>query len=386
MLQSKLSLFLFIPLIIFSCKATDGEGQNPGTNMPAHTGKSFPLETIIMPEGFEIEIYAEVDNARSLCLSPSGTLFVSNRGGNKVYAVRDLNGDGKGDSVYVIDKGLRMPNGVAFKDGDLYVAEVSRILRYKNIEANLHNPPKPEVVYDQYPSDRHHGWKYIAFGPDGMLYVPVGAPCNICNSEKAIYASITKLDVNNPGDPEIIASGVRNTVGFAWHPDTGELWFTDNGRDHMGDEMPPCELNRLSEPGQHFGFPFCHGGDYADPEFGHLGNCKDYVSPVQNLGPHVAALGMEFYEGNQFPATYHKQVFIAEHGSWNRTLKIGYRITLVTLEGNTSTGYEPFAYGWLDEKEQSAWGRPVDVINTPDGSLLVSDDQAGLVYRIFYSL
>lgn len=354
-------------------------------SMPALTeqSKKLPLEKIRMPGGFSIEVYAEVDNARSLALSPSGTLFVSNRNGDKVYAVRDEDGDNKADKKWIIASGLNMPNGVAFKDGDLYVAEVNRVWRYPDIENNLAKPPKPVLVTDAYPDKTHHGWKYIAFGPDGKLYIPVGAPCNICESEE-IFATITRINPDGSGR-EIVARGVRNTVGFTWHPVTKQLWFTDNGRDMMGDDLPPCELNYAPREGLHFGYPYCHGGTIKDPEFGHKRPCKDFVPPVQNLGPHVAPLGLKFYTGNMFPEMYRNQIFIAEHGSWNRSKKIGYRVTLVKVDNNNrSLGYEVFADGWLDDATQRVWGRPVDVLVMPDGSMLVSDDHANVVYRITY--
>lgn len=343
---------------------------------------NLPLKEIKLPKGFSIDVYAEVPNARSLCISENGILFVGNRTEDRVYAVVDEDGDNFAERRYLIDKGLNMPNGVALKDGDLYVAEVNRILRYRDIEKNLSNPPEAEVVYDKFPTDKHHGWKYIAFGPDGNLYVPVGAPCNICESEKEVYASITKLDVNNP-NPEVIAKGVRNTVGFTWHPETKELWFTDNGRDWLGDDEPPCELNHLKKEGQHFGYPYCHGGNISDPEFGSKFPCDDFRKPVQNLGPHVAPLGLKFYTGKMFPESYKNQILIAEHGSWNRSTPIGYRISMVTLSGDRSLGYSTFASGWL-RSNGKAWGRPVDVLIIPDGSMLVSDDKAGVVYRIVY--
>lgn len=343
------------------------------------------LSTIKLPEGFNIEIYAEVPNARSMVLSEHGILFVGNRTEDKVYAVQDSDGDNKAEKRYVIDEGLNMPNGVALKDGNLFVAEVNRILRYDNIESNLENPPEPVVVYDQYPTEKHHGWKYIAFGPDGLLYVPVGAPCNIClNEDKPIYAAITRLDVNNPS-PEIIAHGVRNTVGFDWNPEDGSLWFTDNGRDLMGDDIPPCELNHLTTNGQHFGYPFCHGGDIPDPEFGVGKDCQDFEPPVVRFMAHVAPLGMVFYTGAMFPSAYNNHIFVAQHGSWNRSKKSGYKVMLIEHDGAKAEKVSVFAEGWLNEETQAAWGRPVDVINMPDGAILVSDDYAGLVYRISYS-
>ncbi|MBX2941943.1 MAG: sorbosone dehydrogenase family protein [Cyclobacteriaceae bacterium] len=350
----------------------------------SETSAQLPLNTIKLPPGFSISVYAEVDNARSMVLSPSGTLYVGNRSGDKVYAVRDTDGDYKADKRWVIASGLNMPNGVAFKDGDLYVAEVSRILKFKDIENHLSNPGTPEVVYDKYPTETHHGWKYIAFGPDGKLYIPVGAPCNICAPEKPIYASITRMNADGT-DMEIYASGIRNTVGFTWHPETKNLWFTDNGRDMMGDDVPPCELNSAPQAGMNFGYPYCHGGTIKDPEFGDKKPCSDFTPPIQNLNAHVAPLGVKFYTGNMFPAEYKNQIFIAEHGSWNRTLKSGYLVSRVKIENGKSVGYETFAEGWLNHDTQEAWGRPVDILVMPDGSMLVSDDQGGMIYRIAYS-
>jgi glucose/arabinose dehydrogenase len=346
--------------------------------------KQLPLDSIKLPEGFSIEIFAEVNNARSLAISPSGTVFVGNKDGDKVYAVKDTDGDFKADKKWVIDSGLNQPNGVAFKDGHLYVAEINRIVKYENIESTLDSPPDPVVVNDTYPSETHHGWKYIAFGPDGKLYVPVGAPCNICESEDSIFNSITRINEDGSGK-EIYAKGVRNTVGFTWHPVTNELWFTDNGRDMMGDDIPPCEFNHAPQAGMHFGYPYCHGGTIKDPEFGDKHACSEFIAPAQPLGAHVAPLGVKFYTGKMFPEVYTNQAFIAEHGSWNRSKKIGYRISLVKIKDNKeSAGYETFASGWLDEKEGKAWGRPVDILVLPDGSMLVSDDHAGVIYRISY--
>ncbi|MBL7864554.1 MAG: sorbosone dehydrogenase family protein [Cyclobacteriaceae bacterium] len=344
---------------------------------------SLPLNTIKLPPGFSISVYAEVDNARSMAISPAGTLFVGNRNEDKVYAVQDTNGDQVADKKWVLASGLNMPNGVAFRDGALYIAENSKISRLDGIESRLGNPGKPTVIYDKYPTESHHGWKYIAFGPDGKLYIPVGAPCNICESKDPVYASITRMNPDGSG-LEVFASGVRNTVGFTWHPETKEIWFTDNNRDSMGDDLPPCELNTAPKAGMHFGYPYCHGGTIADPEFGKKRPCADLVSPAKNLGPHVAPLGLKFYTGNMFPDTYKGHLFIAEHGSWDRSKKVGFKVTLVKLNGNQATTYEPFAYGWLNESDQKAWGRPVDVLVLKDGSMLVSDDRAGVIYRITY--
>ncbi len=350
---------------------------------PTVGAERLPLETVKLPPGFSISIYASnVPNARSMTLSPNGTLFVGTRTAGTVYAVLDRDRDGTADEVIVIAKGLNMPNGVAFRDGALYVAEVSRILRYDRIEASLYNPPAPVVVNRGFPTDRHHGWKFIRFGPDGKLYVPVGAPCNVCNPTDERYAAIWRMEPDGTG-LERFARGVRNTVGFDWHPDTNELWFTDNGRDWMGDDQPPDELNRAPRPGLHFGFPYCHGTNVPDPLYGAKRRCEEFTPPAVELGPHVASLGMRFYTGAMFPKSYRGQIFIAEHGSWNRSTPVGYRITLVRLRGNRAVSYDVFADGWL--RGGRAWGRPVDVLVMPDGALLVSDDHAGAIYRISYT-
>lgn len=337
---------------------------------------------IKLPPGFRISIYADnIPNARSMELSESGILFVSTRTAGNVYALIDNNNDFKVDEVITIASGLDMPNGVALKDGDLYVAEVSRVIKFPQIEKNLRNNPTYIVVRDDFPTARSHGWKFIKFGPDGKLYVPVGAPCNICLSEDQRFASIMRMNPDG-SELEIFAHGVRNTVGFDWHPITNELWFTDNGRDMLGDDIPPDELNHAPVKGLHFGYPFLHGKNILDPEFGSQADTSLYTKPAQELGPHVAALGMEFYTGQMFPEEYRNQIFIAEHGSWNRSKKIGYRVSLVRLKGNNVVSYEPFAEGWL--KGETVSGRMVDIEQMPDGSLLVSDDFANVIYRITY--
>jgi glucose/arabinose dehydrogenase len=349
---------------------------------PAGIKEKAMLTTIRMPPGFKISTFTDsVPGARSLAMGSSGVLFVGTRQMGQVYAVLDQNADGKADRVVTIAERMNQPNGVALYEGDLYVAEVSRILRFRKIESRLDNPGPPEVVYAQFPKTLSHGWKFIRFGPDGKLYVPVGAPCNVCLSEDPVFATITRLDRDGSAF-EIYTRGVRNTVGFDWHPRTGQLWFTDNGRDWMGDDQPPDELNRVTMPGEHFGFPYCHGGTIADPEFGGTQSCSQFTAPAAPLGPHVAALGMRFYTGRMFPEAYHEQIFIAEHGSWNRSQKIGYRISLVRLKEDKVVAYEPFAQGWLNG--ENTWGRPVDLEQMADGSLLVSDDQTGMIYRITY--
>ena len=340
----------------------------------------IPVERIRLPPGFEISVFADnVPNARSMALGKGDVLFVGTRTVGKIYAVRHR--DGRATQVLTIASGLNMPNGVAVRDGALYVAEVSRVLRFDAIESRLDNPPAPVVVTEVFPRDAHHGWKFIRFGPDGLLYVPVGAPCNICEPDPGRYALISRIRPDGSGY-EVVARGVRNTVGFDWNPETRELWFTDNGRDWMGDDLPSDELNHAPRAGLHFGYPYCHQGDTPDPEFARGHACSEFIAPVLNLGPHVAALGMRFYTGNQFPAKYRNNVFIAEHGSWNRSKKTGYRIQRVTVSGGQAVRHEVFADGWL--QGDTAWGRPVYIEVMRDGSLLVSDDHAGAIYRISY--
>lgn len=341
------------------------------------------LKLIKLPDGFRIHLFAGgVTGARSLTRGKNGVIFVGTRRTGKVYAVVDEDGDFRADRIYTIARGLFMPNGVAFHAGALYVAEVNRVIRLDNIETRLSDPPPPVVVNDHFPSEALHGWKFIRFGPDGKLYVPVGAPCNICEPDFSRYANIMRMNADGSG-LEIFATGVRNSVGFDWHPRTRELWFTDNGRDMLGEDVPPDELNRAPRKGMNFGYPYCHGGDIPDPVYGKKHSCDEFTPPVQKLGAHHAALGMRFYTGKQFPAEYRDQIFIAEHGSWNRRVPAGYRIALVRLNGNKAVGYETFAGGWLQGSQ--AWGRPVDLMVMPDGSLLVSDDRADAIYRISYS-
>jgi len=338
------------------------------------------LNELTLPPGFRIAVYAaDVPNARQMALGPPGVVFVGSNAAGKVYAVVDR--DGGNRTVHVVASGLNMPSGIAFRDGALYVAAVNRILRYRDVARDPAHPPKPEVVTDAYPSDAHHGWKFIAFGPDGRLYVPVGAPCNICTPPGPLHATITRLDLAG-GRPEVVARGVRNSVGFDFDPASGDLWFTDNGRDWLGDDQPPDELNHLTKVGEHFGFPFCHGNGLRDPEHNAGHACSEFTPPARELGPHVASIGMRFYTGRMFPEKYRGGVFIAEHGSWNRSTPIGYRVSFVKVENGRATSYEPFAAGWL--KGGAASGRPADVLVMPDGALLVSDDKAGRIYRITY--
>jgi len=343
--------------------------------------KKYGLDQIKLPAGFSISVFAQVPDARSMCWGEKGTLFVGNRDRDKVYAVVDNNNDGRADKVYVIASKLNMPCGVAFRNGSLYVAEVSRITRYDNIESSLANPPKAVVVHDKLPTEKHHGWKFISFGPDGKLYVPIGAPCNICMPD-SVHACIARMNPDGTGF-EVFARGIRNSVGMAWDPQTKDLWFTDNGRDNLGDDIPNCELNHAPHAGMHFGYPFCHQGDILDPEYGKGKNCSDYTAPAQKMGPHVAPLGLRFYNGSQFPADYKNRMFIAQHGSWNRTIPDGYRVMMATINKDKVVKYEPFAEGWL-QNNKKVIGRPVDIEIAKDGSLLISDDQQGAIYKVTY--
>lgn len=390
--QALLSKWIFLSAVLLcsvSCKQEKKADQAKEVPLVQYDEpkSQLPIDRLRLPEGFKIEVYADsVDGARSMAMGDDGTLFVGTRNENKIYAIQDRDKDFRADNIIVLDTTLEVPNGVAYKDGSLYVAEVSRLLRYDDIESQLNNPPKPKVVYDDYPTEFHHGWKYIAFGPDDKLYVPVGAPCNICDSTVSDkrFASITRMD-SDGSNREIYAQGVRNSVGFTWHPETKEMYFTDNGRDMLGDDIPPCELNRVTEAGQHFGYPYCHGGVVKDPEFGDQRPCSDFVAPFQALGAHVAPLGVKFYTGDMFPEKYKQYAFIAEHGSWNRSKKVGYKISLVHLQDNEAVGYETFLEGWLDEAEQERFGRPVDLLFLDDGSLLISDDFGDAIYRVTYS-
>jgi glucose/arabinose dehydrogenase len=351
---------------------------------------SVPLDRIALPPGFSIAVYAEgVQSAREMALGDRGTVFVGSRQGGQVFAVTDSDGDHKADAVTTIATGLNTPSGLAFHDGSLYVAEISRITRYDDIEAHLEKPPAPVVVIDTLPTETHHGWKFIAFGPDGLLYVPVGAPCNVCERpDDERFATILRMKPDG-SNMEIFARGVRNSVGFDWHPVTRELYFTDNGRDNLGDDLPSDELNYAPRPGMNFGFPYCHQGDTPDPALGAKHPCSDFTPPVVKLGAHVAAIGMTFYTGSMFPPEYRNRAIIAQHGSWNRTTPVGYRVMTVAVDRGRSTAYEPLATGWLREENPAGGnavaGRPTDVLVLADGSLLVADDLANVLYRISYA-
>ena len=340
------------------------------------------LGLIDLPDGFNITVYAEgVENARQLARGDAGTVFTGSRRAGKVWAVTDADGDHHAEQVRLIASGLNMPSGLEFRNGALYVAEVQRILRYDGIETRLDEPPEPVLVTGDLPDKKHHGWKYLRFSPDDRLYIPLGVPCNVCDEEG--FGEIRHMSPNG-GEMVTFARGVRNSVGLAFHPGNGQLWFTDNGRDHLGDDLPADELNHAPGPGLHFGFPYCHQGDLPDEEFGQDRDCAEYTAPVANLDPHGAALGLAFYTGDMFPPVYRNRLFIVQHGSWNRSEKIGYRILVLDVEPDgTVLKNEVFASGWL--QGQQAWGRPNDVFVMPDGALLVADDYADVIYRISYS-
>jgi glucose/arabinose dehydrogenase len=339
----------------------------------------LPIPQLKLPKGFKIEVFASgIANARTLRLGDKGTVFVSNRLLDKVYAIVDK--DGKRETK-VIASGLDRPNGLAFHKGALYIAEGTRITRLDKIEDNLTDPPKPVVVYDDLPNHVSHGWRYIGIGPDEKLYINVGAPCNICEPPDA-NAQIRRLNLDGSG-AEVVARGIRNSVGFDWHPVSKQLYFTEHGRDWLSEDLPEDELNRVTKIGQHFGFPYCHNGTFTDREMGWGRSCDEFEKPVALMGPHSAVLGMRFYTGKMFPSQYRNAIFIARHGSWNRTKKIGGDVVVVMLSKDGSVrSQQPFLTGFLQNNQYS--GRPVDVQVMKDGSMLVSDDYAGAVYRITY--
>jgi glucose/arabinose dehydrogenase len=360
----------------------------------ASAGQTPPLGALVVPEGFHADVFADnVENAREMTLGPQGTVFVGSLTAGKVYAVVDR-GDHKAERVVVIASGLKQPNGVAMRNGALYVATASRLLRFDDIEKHLDAPPAPVTVRDNLPNpDQGHLWKFIAFGPDDLLYMSVGSTCNIC-APAAMTAAIVRMKPDGSG-MEVFAEGVRNSVGFDWHPVTHELWFTDNGRDMLGDDVPNDELNIAPKAGLHFGFPYCHQGDVPDPEFGAQRACSTTESPVLKLGAHVAAIGFTCYTGKMFPANYRNAAIIAEHGSWNRTPPSGYRVMVAHTDGRRVAGYEPLVDGFLPGMKsgsapggwaagKAAIGRPADVLEMPDGSILVSDDSGNRLIRVSY--
>lgn len=367
--MKKLSLIILsLSGVGFACSAP----ANPHSDI---------LKQLYLPAGFSISVFADnLADARSLALGDDGIIYVGTRQEGKVYAVQDSNGDGKADRTYTLATGLYMPNGIAYKNGALYVAQPNRIIRFDQIGKHLAQPLKPVVIFDQLPGDQHHGWKYLRFGPDNKLYSAVGAPCNICKPEKQIYASVFRINPDG-SQFEIIANGVRNTVGMDWQPQTNALLFTENGRDELGDDVPPDELNQWSKMGEHFGYPYCHAGEVSDPVFGASKKCSEFVAPVWKFKAHNAPLGMRFYRGAQFPASYKNQLFVAQHGSWNRTEPDGYRVALITFKDNKPVSEQVFIDGWLTQGKE-VLGRPVDILELHDGSLLISDDKLGIIYQV----
>jgi glucose/arabinose dehydrogenase len=340
-----------------------------------------PVDKLKVPTGFKIEVYASgIPNARSLRLGDRGTVFVSNRTLDKIYAIVEK--DGKRE-IKVIAKELYRPNGIELHNGTLYIAELSQISKIDKIEDNLDNTPKPTVIYNDLPKDEPHGWKYLTVGPDNKLYFNIGAPCNICMPPDT-HAQIRRINLDGSG-AEVVARGVRQIVGMDWHPTLKQLYFTENARDWLSEELPNDKLNRLTQPGkENFGYPYCHQGNIPDPEFGWGRSCDEFTKPVALLGPHSAPLGIKFYTGNAFPAEYRGQAFIARHGSWNKTKKIGGDIVVANLNADgTLKSLEPFLTGFIQDNNYV--GRPVDLLVMKDGSLLISDDYAGAIYRVSHN-
>jgi glucose/arabinose dehydrogenase len=387
--------FLRIALLPLAFAASAGvSGQQP----PAANQAPIDLTALKLPPGFAISVFAEnVPSAREMVVGPKGTVFVGSLSTRSVYALIDSNRDHKVDAIKPIamPAGLNQPSGIAMRNGSLYVVTTTRILRYDDIENHLDAPPEPAIVYDKLPTLGGHTWRFAAFGPDGLLYVGIGSPCNVCeHPEEPRLASIVRLNADGTG-MEVFASGVRNTVGFDWHPQTRELWFTDNGRDNLGDDVPNDELNAAPKPGMDFGFPYCHQGTVKDPEFGDKKACSSTTPPAGLMGPHVASIGMRFYTGTMFPASYRNAIFIAHHGSWNRSQPIGYRVMVAHVDatGHKMTSLEPFVDGFLKgvrgtpsagRATGDASARPADVLVMPDGSLLISDDQGRRIFRVTY--
>lgn len=378
----RLRLFLLIALLMaFALLGIVRTRWSPFVNPPAGTGDHRRvLAEVSLPPGYRISLYAyPVPEARSMSVTPGGWVFVGSRGAGTVRALRDGDGDGFAETTRIIASGLVTPNGIAFCNGSLYVAEQSRIIRFDDIESRVASPPVPVLVNGSFPDDPRHGWKYLRFGPDGKLYVSVGAPGNICDSQDGRFSTIMRLNADGSG-LEVFARGVRNSLGFDWHPKSQEFWFTENGRDWMGDDVPPCELNRAPRQGMHFGFPYFHGNQIPDPEFAAGKSSRDFEPCAQELGAHVAPLGMLFCDEFLKTASGSHRLLIAEHGSWNRSRKSGYRIMSVTLDGDIPVASEPFADGFM--KNEQVFGRPVDLAFLSENELLVSDDFAGAIYRI----
>jgi len=345
----------------------------------AHAQTSpLPLEKIKLPPGFTISVWAKVPDARAMTLGDNGTVFIGSKSAGNVYAITQHNGQ---QQVHVIAGRLKEPTGVTFLNRALYVATPKHILRFRDIEQNLENPVIPEAIPITLLDQNTHSPGYLAAGPDSKLYLSVIAPCNVCEVDPNQFALIAVMQPDG-SNLEIFAHGVRHSAGFDWHPTQKTLWFTDISRNWMGDNLPPDELNHAPEKAMHFGFPYCHGNTILDPKFGAKRGCEKFTAPVLDLDPHVAPMGMRFYTGELFPEQYHQQIFVAKSGSWNRREKTGYEIESIQIKDNQVLNKQIFASGWLDNNE--AWGRPVDLLIMPDGTMLVSDDIAGVIYRIHY--
>jgi glucose/arabinose dehydrogenase len=361
--------------------AGPGNKMAPVPAFPVATAADqLPVKKIKLPPGFKAEVWqAGLLDARGMRLGDKGTVFVSTLFvAGKIYAVTTKGGK---HEVKTIAEKLFLPNGIEFHKGSLYVATPKDITRYDNIEANLDNPPKPVMVYDKLPGLVPHGWKFIKVGPDGKLYVPIGGPCNICEPDREVFTRIIRMNLDGTG-VETVVKGMRNTVGFDWDPRTKQLWFGDNQRDWLSEDMPLDEVNHVTKTGQDFGFPYCHSGIMADPQFGWGHDCKQYVKPALLLGPHAAPLGMRFYTGKMFPAKYHNAIFLTRHGPWNKTQKYAADVVAIFVDAKGHARMEPFLTGLV---ENNAYlGRPADVLVMKDGSLLVSDDHNGAIYRISY--
>lgn len=342
------------------------------------------LKQLKLLPGFRISIFADnLPNARSMALGDNGVVYIATANKGKVYALQDKDNDGYAETQHILAQGLNFPNGLAYRNGNLYVGEISRITRYDGISGRLANPPIPKIIYDKLPSDRYHGLKYLRFGPDDKLYTAVGAPCNICNPIKPIFTSLVRMNANGTNF-EILARGIRNTVGIDFNPVNNNLYFTDNGRDNMGDDTPQEEFNRWSgKIGEHFGYPYCHAGNVLDNFFGTGKSCGDYTSPVWRFRAHNAPLGLRFYRGGQFPAKYKNNAFVAMHGSWDRTIPDGYRVVMVRQTSGKFTSASDFVKGWLTPLGKII-GRPVDIIEYKDGTMLISDNWNGAIYRVRY--
>ena len=343
----------------------------------------IPIDRIKLPPGFKVEIWATgLPGGRAMARGDDGKVYVGTRAIGRVYEVTDAGGQ---RSVRTVVDKLNQPAGVAFRNGSLYVMAIDKALRFDGIEKNPAAVPVDMTAAFKLPPLQHHNWKYIAFGPDGKLYVPFGAPCNICELPTPEYAQIRRYNPDGSG-MEVIATGVRNSVGFDWHPVTRELWFSNHGRDWMGDDLPNDTMNRLGKTGQHFGFPHCHQGDLPDTDVKKANPCGGVEKPVAMMGPHAATMGVTFYTGNMFPPEYRNVAFNARKGSWNRTKKIGYDVVVVRSNPDGSNArIEPFMTGFMNEADQSFWGRPAYLLQMPDGSMLVSDEQLGAIYRVSYS-